>query len=111
MATLETMVSALNSIITCQTGAYNGDASLDHCVLVPVVDRPENADNKDYLMYNEVNAEFYISGDYRAKIASARTALQSAGLFVGIGQYVEYISGTTPALSKHHYFLPVTGRA
>lgn len=111
MATLETMVTALNPIVTCQTGIYNGDASVDHCVLVPVIDRPENADNADYLMYNEVNAEFYLSGDYRTKIAQARTALQSAGLFVGSGEYVEYITGSTPTNGKHHYFLPVTGRA
>lgn len=87
-------------------GLFLGDPACDHYTLVPDYERAFDADNDVYLTDEHINIEFYLGGDYRTVVRSAKTLLKSASLFVQDGQYVEFEKET----KKHHYALPVIGR-
>lgn len=109
MAMLETIKTALSTLSLDHgknvVGYFDGSAALDHYVIVPDFDDSHEADNGDYIPFSYANIEFYIAGDYRSKVASARTLLTTAGISVLEGKYVEYDTDT----DKHHYYLSVKG--
>lgn len=82
------------------------DPMQDRYVLVPDYDRVFEADNDDYVVDEYVNIEFYLGGDYRVAITSAKSLLKAAGIVVVEGRYVVFEKET----KKHHYTLAVFGR-
>ncbi|MEA4869899.1 MAG: hypothetical protein VB062_04595 [Christensenella sp.] len=111
MATIETIVTALSSLsLPHGTGIFSGEPSLNHYVIVPDFDSGIEADNVDQLIDEHLNIEFYISGDYRPTITTAKTKLFAAGICVTEGQYIECIAHSE-TIKQHHYALSVIGRA
>jgi hypothetical protein len=107
LPTLETIDAALAPLaLKHGVGVCAADPSADHYVLVPDYERSFEADNGDYFVDEHVNIEFYIGGDYRPAVRSAKTLLKAAGLFVLDGNYIGYETDT----KRHHYALPVVGR-
>jgi len=107
LPTIETIHAALSPLsLPHGEGVFNGSPSADHYVLIPDYDQSYEADNDDLFMDESVNIEFYIGGDYRPFVKSARAYLKANGLSVMDGQYVEYDEET----KKHHYYLTVIGR-
>ena len=107
MPTFETIDAALAPLsLKHGVGVCEGSPKADHYVLVPDYDRAFEADNDALLTAEHVNVEFYLGGDYRTAVLSAKALLKSAGLFVLDGQYIGYETDT----KKHHYALPVIGR-
>ncbi len=109
MDLIETIVSALAPLSLDHgknvVGYFDGGATLDHYVVVPDYDESVDADNDEYIAFSHANIEFYIAGDYRPKIASAKTYLKTAGIAVLESKYVEY----DEAVKKHHHYISVNG--
>lgn len=80
--------------------------SVDHYVLVPDVERGFEADNDNLFVDEHVNIEFYLAGNFRTTITSAKSLLKTAGIVVLESRYVEYEQET----QKHHTTLAVFGR-
>ena len=107
MPVLETIDAALAPLkLKHGVGRFVGNPTDDHYILVPDYDRVFDADNDTYLTDEHVNIEFYLAGDYRVTVQSAKALLKAAGLFLQDGQYVAF----EPDTKQHHYALPVIGR-
>lgn len=107
MALNETIYTALSTVVTNrEAGAWTGSPTVNHVVIVPDFLSHFQGDNDDYVDDEYVNLEFFIAGDYRATITSAKTALKSAGLAIDEERYQEFDKDT----KLHHYTLAVIGR-
>lgn len=107
MALSETIYTALSSMTNREVGAWTGSPGVNHVVIVPDYMHHFPADNDDYVSEEYFNLEFYISGDYRAVVSTAKTALKAAGLVIDEERY----QGFEPDTKQHHYTLTVIGRA
>lgn len=108
MPVLETIDAALTPLkLKHGVGVTGSNPAISHYVLVPDFESEFEADNEAYITNEHVNIEFYIVGDYRAIVASAKSLLRAADLAVLESRYVEYEKET----QKHHYLLAVSGRS
>ena len=107
MPVLETIDAALAPLkLKHGVGICTVNPSADHYVLVPDVERGFEADNDDLFVDEHVNIEFYLSGNYRTALSSAKSLLKAAGIVVLESRYVEFETDT----QKHHTTLAVFGR-
>ena len=107
MPTLESIDAALAPLkLKHAVGMFAGSPAADHYVLVPDYERGFEADNDDLFVDEYVNIEFHLGGDYRAKVASAKSLLKAAGIGVLESRYVEYEKDA----QNHHITLAVVGR-
>ena len=108
MPVLETIDTALAPLkLKHGVGVTGSNPAVSHYVLVPDFEKGFEADNDDYITDEHVNIEFFIEGDYRAIITSAKALLRAADIVVLESRYVEYEKDT----QKHHYTLAVFGRS
>ena len=107
MPTLETIDTALAPLkLKHGVGTCTVNPTVDHYVLVPDFEKPFEADNGDYFVDEHVNIEFYLGGNYRNAVNSAKSLLKAAGIVVLESRYVEFETDT----QKHHTTLAVFGR-
>ncbi len=108
MPVLETIDAALAPLkLKHGVGVTGSNPVVSHYVLVPDFESEFEADNEAYFTNEHVNIEFYIEGDYRAIIQSAKSLLRAADIVVLESRYIEYEKET----QKHHYLLAVFGRS
>ena len=107
MPVLETIDAALAPLnLKHGVGVCTVSPAVDHYVLVPDYERGFEADNDDLYTDEHVNIEFYLGGNYRTALSSAKSLLKAAGITVLESRYVEYENET----QKHHTALAVFGR-
>ena len=107
MPALETIVAALAPLkLKHGVGSCTENPSIDAQGIVPDIERGFEADNDDLFVDEHVNIEFYLSGNYRTALSSAKSLLKAAGIVVLESRYVEFETDT----QKHHTTLAVFGR-